>query len=63
MPQFLPRKRIEHVLSAEELACPCCGEPREKIDEEISEQLAYVPASLYIEEHARFTYVRRERPL
>ena len=60
LPQFLPRKRIEHVLSAEELACPCCGEPREKIDEEINEQLAYVPASLHIEEHARFTYACRK---
>ena len=60
LPQFLPRRRVEHVLSAEELACPCCGEPREKIDEELSEQLVYVPASLHIEEHARFTYACRK---
>jgi transposase len=60
LPQFLPRKRVEHELPAEQLACPCCGEPREKIDEEMSEQLAYVPASLYIEEHARFTYACRK---
>ncbi len=60
LPQFLPRKRVEHAVSAEELVCPCCGESREKIDEEVSEQLAYVPASLYIEEHARFTYACRK---
>lgn len=60
LPRFLPRKRIEHVLPTEELACPCCGELREKIDEEISEQLVYAPASLHIEEHARFTYACRK---
>jgi transposase len=60
LPRFLPRKRVEHVLSAEELTCPCCGEQREKIDEEISEQLVYVPASLHVEEHARFTYACRK---
>ena len=60
LPQFLPRQRVEYRLSAEELACPCCGQPREKIDEELSEQLVYVPASLHIVEHARFTYACRK---
>src|SRR5262245_58941610 len=57
LPHSLPRERVEHVLSEAECACPACGEPRVKIDEEISEQLDYRPAALFVIEHARFVYV------
>jgi transposase len=60
LPQFLPRQRVEHTLSSEQLACPCCGETRHKMDEETSEQLEYTPASLYVVEHVRFTYACRK---
>lgn len=59
MPANLPRQRIEHTLSAEQLPCPGCGHERIKIGEETSEQLEYEPASLYVVEHVRFKYACR----
>ncbi len=56
LPKGLPRERIVHELSPEELLCPCCQKPREKISEEVSEQLEYEPASLFVIEHVRWTY-------
>lgn len=56
LPADLPRKRIEHPLPAEQLPCPCCGQERTKFGEEISEQLEFVPASLFVVEHVRFKY-------
>ena len=56
LPEHLPRRRIEHDLSDSDRACPCCGETRGKIGEEISEQLEYEPASLFVVEHVRFKY-------
>lgn len=53
LPANLPRHRIEHPLDPEQMACPCCGEPRRRIGEVISEQLDYVPASLFVLEHVR----------
>src|SRR4051794_15283912 len=59
LPEGLPRKRIEYELTAEELSCPDCGHTRTKIGEETSEQLEYVPSSLFIIVHARFRYACR----
>jgi transposase len=59
LPANLPRRRIEHVLPAEALPCPGCGQERSKIGEETSEQLEYEPASLYVVEHVRFKYACR----
>jgi transposase len=42
-----------------ERACPGCGHLREKIGEEIREQLDYFPASLIVREHVRFKYACR----
>lgn len=56
LPQFLPRRREEHTLPEAELGCPCCGQQRVKISEEVSEQLEFTPASLHVVEHARFIY-------
>jgi len=53
LPADLPRQRIEYPLPPEELTCPCCNQPRVRIGEEISEQLDYVPASLFVIEHVR----------
>lgn len=57
LPKDLPRKRVVHSLSLQEQTCPCCGEPRTRISEETSEQLEFVPASLYVIEHIRPKYV------
>ncbi len=56
LPRHLPRDRRVHELSAAERACPCCGQPRRVIGQEVSEQLDYVPASLRVIEHVRLTY-------
>jgi transposase len=56
LPAGLPRERVEHALSPEQLPCPCCGKDRTKFAEEISEQLEFVPASLHVIEHVRFKY-------
>jgi len=49
----LPRVRIEHPVRPEEIPCPGCGRERTRFAEEISEQLEYKPASLFVIEHVR----------
>jgi transposase len=60
LPDHLPRVRIEHDLPDAEKPCPCCGELRQRIGEETSEQLEYLPASLKVLQHVRFKYVCRQ---
>lgn len=60
LPEHLPRQRIVHDLSEAEKLCPCCQTPRVCIGEEVSSRLDYVPASLYIAEHARLKYACRK---
>ena len=55
-PAHLRRERRVHDLSEEEIKCPCCGEPRAKIGEEVSEQYEYIPASVFVIEHVRPKY-------
>ena len=45
LPKNLPRKRVVHELPPDQLACPCCHQPRIQISGEVSEQLEYEPAS------------------
>jgi len=56
LPESLPRTRIEHDLPESEKKCPCCGEVRQRIGEEVSEQLEFIPASLRVLQHVRFKY-------
>jgi transposase len=56
LPEHLPRQRVEHDLAEAEKPCPCCGRPRQRIGTEVSEQLDYHPASLFVVEHVRHTY-------
>jgi transposase len=56
LPDSLPRIRRTYTLRDAELPCAECGTPRSKIGEEISEQLDYQPASLFVVEHVRCTY-------
>ena len=60
LPDHLPRVRIEHDLAEAEKPCPCCGELRQRIGEEVSEQLEYLPASLKVLQHVRFKYACRQ---
>jgi len=56
LPKELSRVRAEHTLSEAERLCPCCGEVCQKFGEDISEQLDYRPASLFVCQHVRFKY-------
>jgi transposase len=56
LPEHLPRLPIEHDLSESEKACPCCGEQRQRIGQERSEQLEHVPANFVVLEHIRHKY-------
>ena len=56
LPEHLPRVEVIHDLSEEQKKCPCCGEQRQLIGSETSEQLEYVPSSLKVVEHIRRKY-------
>jgi transposase len=56
LPASLPRLPMLHDLTDAEKACPGCGQMREKIGEEKTEQLDYRPASLFVVEHVRPKY-------
>jgi len=59
LPADLPRRRVVHDLPEAEKACPCCGEARQVIGEDTSEQLDYEPAKLTVIEHVRLKYACR----
>jgi len=56
LPRELPRVREEHTLPPEAQVCAKCGGALHHIGEEVSEQVDYRPASLFIREHARQKY-------
>lgn len=60
LPSPLPRKTIVYDVPAEDRLCPCCGKEMKEIGRETSEQLEYVPASLYVLVHERPKYACRE---
>jgi transposase len=55
----LPREQIVHDLAEEQKRCGCCGNALEKIGEDVSEQLEYIPAQLKVIEHIRPKYTCR----
>jgi transposase len=56
LPADLRRQRVEHTLAEAERICPCCGLVCQKFGEEISEQLDYLPASVFVWQHVRCKY-------
>jgi transposase len=54
--EALKRKIIEHDLSAEEKTCPCCGKERPRLSPDISEEMEYIPAQMYVNRHIYHTY-------
>jgi transposase len=56
LPPHLPRERTEYHPPQEALVCPGCGQPKERMGEEITEQLDYVPASFIVRQHVRVKY-------
>lgn len=59
LPAHLPRIPIEHDLTEAEKPCPCCGELRERIGQEVSEQLELVPATFQVLQHIQYKYACR----
>ena len=60
LPAHLEREIVRHELTKQQRACPCCGEQREEIGVETSEQLEIVPARLKAIEHHRVKYACRK---
>ena len=59
LPADLPRDKMVHDLPDADKPCPCCGEMRQLIGRETSEQLDWVPAQVKIIEHVRLKYACR----
>ncbi len=60
LPASLPRKPVVHDVPPERRDCPDCGARRDRIGEEVREQLEYVPASLIVIQHVRPKYACRD---
>ena len=56
LPAHLPRQRIEHHPSEQALTCGQCGNTKQPIGEEITEQLDYHPSSFFVRQHVRVKY-------
>lgn len=56
LPSNLPRHKIYHNLAPEKTRCDC-GCELSVIDEVISEQLAVIPADMYVVQHCRKKYI------
>lgn len=56
LPEHLPRIEVVHDLPDDQKKCPCCGEQRQCIGSEISEQLEFDPSSLKVLKHIRHKY-------
>lgn len=54
LPPDLPRERIEVPVDEQERTC--CGQPMQRIGEEITQKLGYVPGSFVIREYVRPKY-------
>jgi len=55
-PSSLTPRKIEHRIDDSEIACPCCGQPREIIGFEVSHQIEFVRALFEAIEHIMFKY-------
>lgn len=56
LPQDLPRERVVHELPEDERTCVCCGETMQPFAEDVTEELEYIPAKLFVREHVRPKY-------
>jgi transposase len=56
LPADLPRTRVVHELPENEKPCPCCGEVRCVISQQVSEKLDYQPARVSVIEHVQLVY-------
>jgi transposase len=59
IPDFLPVRREEHRLPAEECSCGHCGRERVVIGTRVTQQIELEAAKAYVVEHVRYTYACR----
>jgi len=59
LPKDLPRERVVHAVPEAERACVCCGETMEPFAEDVTEELEFIPAKLFVREHVRPKYACR----
>ena len=55
-PANAPRERVVHDVSPEERICPCCAKEKTKIGEDVTEEVDFRPAALFVREHVRPRY-------
>lgn len=60
LPAHLPREPMEHPVAAEQLTCSHCGQAKERIGQEVTEELDYVPSSFVVREHIRPKYACKQ---
>jgi transposase len=53
LPRHLRREPVTYTLPEAQRLCPCCGGVQQQFGADVSEQLDYQPASLFIREHIR----------
>jgi transposase len=56
LPPELRRERRVYELPESDRKCSCCNEPMQPFGEETSEQLEYIPSSVFVIEHVRIKY-------
>jgi transposase len=56
IPPELPRQEIKYTLPEEKRICTCCGEVMQPFGEEVTEQLEFIPASLFVIRHVKIKY-------
>jgi transposase len=61
LPDHLPRVREEIDLPETEKVCSVCKTPKTRIREEVTEQLEYIPASLFVKQIVRPVYACPQR--
>jgi transposase len=55
----LPTETVEYRLSAEDMACPQCGEMLHEMKREIRKELKVIPAQVMVTEHVQYVYACR----
>jgi transposase len=60
LPEHLPRHEVVHDLTEAERLCPCCGQTRACIGEQVAEQLDLEPARFFVLHTVRKTYACKQ---
>ena len=56
LPKDLPRKQVIHDISDDEKQCECCAHELERMGQDVSEKLEFIPAKVQVIEHVRLKY-------